>query len=128
MGMKFHHIGVACRDIVKEIENISQIHKVIEVSPIVFDEEQNAKLCMVKTSEGIVIELISGEQVANIIKKGITFYHLCFETDDINAEIIRLQNLGAFLVAEPKSAILFGNKQVAFLQVSYGLIELVQLN
>jgi methylmalonyl-CoA/ethylmalonyl-CoA epimerase len=126
--MKFHHIGIACRDIQEEIDSISKIHEVIDVSPIVSDMEQNAQLCMLKTSEGIAIELISGEQVANIIKKRITYYHLCFETDDINAEILRLQELGAFLVSEPKKAILFENKLVAFLQVSYGLIELVQLN
>jgi len=125
--MKFHHIGVACNDIKEEIDSISKIHEVIDISPIVFDTEQKAKLCILRTSEGIVIELISGEQVANILKKRITYYHLCFETDDINAEISRLQDLGAFLVSEPKPAILFGNKQVAFLQVSYGLIELVQI-
>lgn len=128
MSMKFHHVGVACHNIREEIDSISKIHDVIDVSPIVFDIEQNAELCMLTTSEGVAIELISGAQVANIIKKRITYYHLCFETEDINAEIIRLQDIGAFLVSEPKPAILFDNKQVAFLQASYGLIELVQLN
>jgi methylmalonyl-CoA/ethylmalonyl-CoA epimerase len=125
--MKFHHIGVACANIKEEVDNITKIHEVIDVSPIVFDKEQNAELCILRTLEGIAIELISGEQVANIVKKRITYYHLCFETDDINTEIIRLQDLGAFLVSDPKCAILFDNRQVAFLQVSYGLIELVQL-
>lgn len=124
--MKFHHVGVACSDIKKEIESIKKIHEVIEVSNIVFDTTQKAELCMLKTLDGIAIELIAGEQVANIIRKRITYYHLCFETDDINAEILRLQHLGAFLVSEPQPAILFDNKKVAFLQVSYGLIELVE--
>jgi methylmalonyl-CoA/ethylmalonyl-CoA epimerase len=126
MSMKFHHIGLACPNIWEEIESITKIHEVIDISPIVFDKEQKAELCILKTSEGIVIELISGEQVENILKKRITYYHLCFETDDINSEVARLQDLGAFLVSDLKPAILFGNKQVAFLQVSYGLIELVQ--
>jgi len=125
--MKFHHIGVACHNIKEEIESISKIHDVIEVSAIVADTQQRAELCMVKTAEGISIELISGDQVANILKKRITYYHICFETDDIQAEIARLQSLGALLVSDPKSAILFNNKEVAFLQASYGLIELVQL-
>lgn len=124
--MKFHHVGVACADIAQEIESISKIHNVINVSPIVNDLQQNAQLCMLTTAEGVLIELISGDQVANLIKKRITFYHLCFETDDIDAEITRLQDLGAFLVSEPKPAILFGYNKVAFLLVSYGLIELVQ--
>jgi methylmalonyl-CoA/ethylmalonyl-CoA epimerase len=127
MSMKFHHIGVACGNIKEEIESIRKIHEVIDVSTILFDEEQHAELCIIKTKEGIDIELISGEQVANILKKRITYYHLCYETDNIKAEISRLQELGALLVSEPKPAILFGNKLVAFLLVSYGLIELVEL-
>ncbi len=124
--MKFHHVGVACRNIQDEIESIRKIHSVTDVSPIVYDEEQQAELCIIQTAEGVAIELIAGEQVANLVKKRISYYHVCYETDDIHAEIERLRELGAFLVSEPKKAILFGNRQVAFLQVSYGLIELVQ--
>ena len=128
MLSKFHHVGVACRDIQDEIDNIRKIHDVIEVSPIVSDKEQKAELCILKTSEGIAIELIAGEQVQNIIKKRVTYYHLCFETDDIYAEIKRLQEIGALLVSEPKPAILFDHRKVAFLHVSYGLIELIEVN
>ena len=124
--MKFHHIGIACKDISKEIKSISKIHDIIEISPIVHDTEQDAKLCMVKTSEGVNIEFISGPQVENLIKKRISYYHMCFEVCDIEKEILRLQSLGAFLVSDLKPAILFNNKRVAFLSVSYGIIELVE--
>lgn len=126
MFLKFHHIGIACYNIKEEIEIISKIHTVIEVSPVVMDTEQKAELCILKTLDGIVIELIAGEQVKNILRKKITYYHLCFETDDIDSEIDRLLNLGGFLISEPKPAILFENRKVAFIQVSYGIIELVQ--
>jgi methylmalonyl-CoA/ethylmalonyl-CoA epimerase len=125
--MKFHHLGIACRNIPEEIENIKKFHEVIEISEIVSDAEQKAELCMLKTKEGISLELISGEQVENLIKKRISYYHICFETENINLEIARLQELGAFLVSDTKPAILFENNLVAFLQVSYGLIELVQI-
>lgn len=125
--MKFHHVGIACRNINDEIESIKKIHEVKDISPVLFDTEQKAELCIIKTAEGVAIELISGQQVENLIKKRITYYHLCFETDDIGKEIIRLQDLGAFLVSAPKPAILFGYKKVAFLMVSYGLIELVEM-
>ncbi|WP_333877380.1 VOC family protein [Flavobacterium sp.] len=126
--MKFHHVGVACRNIETEIESISRIHQVIHVSDIVFDSEQKAQLCMITTAEGVNIELVSGEQVENLIKKRIAYYHLCFETNDLIAEINRLQELGAFLVSEAKPALLFNHRKVAFLQASYGLIELVEAN
>src|ERR1700722_13613973 len=123
--MKFHHVGVACKNIDDEIVNISTIHQVIEKSPTVFDKEQNAELALLSLADGIRIELISGKPVETLLKKNITYYHLCFEVDDINVEIDRLVNAGAFLIAEPKPAILFNNRKVAFLNVSYGIIELL---
>ena len=125
--MKFHHLGVACRNIREEVEIITKIHDVVNISSIVFDPLQKAELCIITTADGFSIELISGEQIEKLIKKRISYYHICFETNDINTEIERLVNLGAFLVSEPKPAILFDNNIVAFLQVSYGLIELVQI-
>ena len=123
--MKFHHVGVACKNIDDEIVNISTIHQVIEKSPTVFDKEQNAELALLTLADGTRIELISGKPVETLLKKNITYYHLCFEVDDINVEIDRLVNAGAFLIAEPKPAILFNNRKVAFLNVSYGIIELL---
>ncbi|PTQ95788.1 methylmalonyl-CoA epimerase [Mucilaginibacter yixingensis] len=123
--MKLHHVGVACADINEEIANIHRLHKVIDQTPVVFDEQQNAELVMLTLEDGTNIELISGKQVENLVKKRISYYHLCFEVDDINAEIERLTGEGAMLVSPPKPAILFNNREVAFLYLSYGLIELV---
>jgi methylmalonyl-CoA/ethylmalonyl-CoA epimerase len=123
--MKLHHIGIACKNIEEEIESISRIHDVIMQSPKVFDEAQNAELVLLTLADGTNIELISGKQVETFIKKNITYYHLCFEVDDINAEIKRLVNEAAFLISPPKPALLFDNRLVAFLNVSYGMIELL---
>lgn len=61
--MKFHHIGVCCKDIRNEIRNIKK--------------------------EGLVKD-------------------------------------GAYLISDEKEAILFSDRKVYFLLVSYGLIELVE--
>jgi len=123
--MKFHHVGVACKNIDEEIRNISAIHHIIEMSPTIFDPEQNAELALLTLADGTRIELISGKQVETLLKKNISYYHLCFEVDDIRAEIDRLVNAGAFLISAPRPAVLFNNREVAFLHVSYGMIELL---
>jgi|SRR6185437_6120126 len=123
--MKFHHIGIGCRNIDEEIANISRIHAIIDRGPTVFDKEQNAELVLLTLADGTNIELIAGKKVEMLLKKNITYYHLCFEVEDINAEIKRLLNAGAFLISPPKPALLFNNRQVAFLNVSYGMIELL---
>lgn len=123
--MKLHHIGIACKNIDEEIESISKIHHVIKQSPKLFDEAQNAELVLLTLADGTHIELISGKQVEAFVKKNITYYHLCFEVDDINAEIERLVKDRAYLISPPKPAVLFNSRLVAFLNVSYGMIELL---
>jgi methylmalonyl-CoA/ethylmalonyl-CoA epimerase len=125
--MKFHHVGIACKDIEEEIVNFSKIHPHITQSAVVYDREQDAHLVMLTLPDGTNLELISGKRVENLTKKGITYYHICFEVEDINAAIATLIEENAFLVSPPKPAILFGNREVAFLQVSYGLIELLSI-
>lgn len=124
--MRFHHLGIACKNLDQELESIRSLHEVVSVSEIVFDPEQNARLCMIGTAEGLNIELIAGGQVENLVKKRISYYHVCYETDDLEAEIESFRDKGAFVVSDPKPAILFQGKRVAFLLVSYGLIELVE--
>ena len=124
--MRFHHIGIACKDIKQEIPKIAKIHKIINEPEIIHDSEQNADLCYIETEDSINIELISGPQVENILNKNISFYHVCYEVENIAAKIGELVGNGAMVVSAPKPAILFSNKTVAFLLVQYGLIELIE--
>ncbi len=123
--MRFHHIGIACRNINDEIAKIAKIHLIQKQSQIVFDKKQHAKVCMLIIAGGLKIELVSGKQVETIIKNRQSYYHLCYLVDDINQEIERLEKAGAFLLSPPNPAILFDNRDVAFLNVSYGIIELL---
>ena len=124
--MKLHHIGIACKNIKNEKKNFKKLHTVIEESDIIFDKEQNAKVCLLKTEQEVKFEFISGAPVDRLIKKGINLYHLCFEVDNLEKEIRKLVKNGAILAAPPKPAILFNNRKVSFLYVSYGLIELLE--
>lgn len=124
--MELHHLGIACEDIEKSIVHVKKIYKVISTSEIVFDKHQQARLCIIETANGIRIELIAGTPVISLLKKGISYYHLCFEVDDIHAEIEHLKGEGAVLVSTPKPAILFKKRLVAFMYTHSGLIELLE--
>lgn len=124
--MKIHHIGIACQDIQETISEFERFHTIIRRSEIVYDENQNASLCMVSTGAGVDIEFIAGERVARMVKKGIGYYHLCYEVDDLNATIEDYVSRGAMMISEPKPAVLFGGKRVTFLHLPYGLVELVE--
>ncbi|WP_412850297.1 VOC family protein [Chryseobacterium sp. PMSZPI] len=126
--MKFHHVGVACKDIQEELEKIRKLHKIVEETPVVFDENQQAELCMVTVEDGLNIEFVSGKPVENLLKKRISYYHICYEVDDIEKTIENLTENGGMLISPPKEAILFNNRKVAFLMLSYGIVELLNSN
>lgn len=123
--MRLHHIGVACRDLEEEIDRLSRLHPVVGRTPVIEDRQQDATLALLTLADGTRIELVSGRQVETWVKRNIGLYHLCFEVDDLGAEIDRLVEEGAKLVVPPKPAVLFGGRKVAFLYVAYGLIELL---
>ena len=124
--MKFHHIGIATADIDKTLLKLKKYFNIAEISETVYDANQDAYLCMITLSDGVKIELINGKVVENILKKRQYLYHTCYSVKDIEKSIKELTEDGAFLVSEPKKAILFNNDKVAFLLWDLGLIELVE--
>ena len=124
--MKIHHVGIVCKKIEKAIRDYKSLYNVTEQSEIVYDELQKANLCLLKTDTGLDVEFICGEQVANLLKARITYYHLCYTVENLEAEILRFEENGSLVVSDPKPAILFGGKRVAFLMTSTGLVELLE--
>lgn len=126
MDLKIHHVGIVCKKIEKAVRDYKAIYNVVEESPIVHDELQKADLCILKTDTGLDVEFISGEQVANLLKEKISYYHLCYSVGNLENAISHFEENGCLVISEPKPAILFGGKRVAFLMTSTGLIELVE--
>jgi methylmalonyl-CoA/ethylmalonyl-CoA epimerase len=124
--MEFHHIGVVCKDIEACKESLLKLFPGAEVGETVFDTLQNAHLCMLTLKGGMQVELISGETVMALSRKGITYYHLCFGVPDIAKAIDDLTFGGAMIVSDPKPAALFDKRKVAFLHTPMGLIELLE--
>ena len=124
--MKFHHIGIATENINDSLEYLKNILEIEHISDVVYDKNQDAKLCMITLKDGTQLELVSGNVVEKIVKKRQFLYHTCYEVKDIDKEIEKLEKLDAFLVSSPKEAILFNNQKVAFLMTNIGLMELVE--
>jgi methylmalonyl-CoA/ethylmalonyl-CoA epimerase len=124
--MNFHHIGIVCKDIEFATKEYLKIHQNSNLSEIVFDGLQNAKLRMITNEDGSRVEFIEGPSFTKMLIKGISYYHICYSVKSIKDQIEMLIKNGAILVSDVKPAILFNNKKVAFLFVSYGLIELLE--
>jgi len=124
--LKLHHLGIACTDINETLASIQKMVHVTSISAIVHDPEQDADLCMVTVRDSLPIELISGPAVQGFVKRGISLYHTCWEVSDIEKTISQLCGVDCRIVSEPKRAILFDHRRVAFLSSPLGLLELVE--
>jgi methylmalonyl-CoA/ethylmalonyl-CoA epimerase len=124
-ALRFHHTGIACRDIAETLAFVASVHAVVERSAIVHDAGQDADVCLLTLADGSALELVSGPVVANLVRKGISSYHVCYEVADLDAAIADLTSQRCRVVSGPTPAPLFDGRQVAFLFSPIGLIELL---
>ena len=124
--MILHHLGIACSDIRETLEQLQAMFPVTGCSEIVHDPEQDAELCLVSIRDSLPLELIAGPVVSNLVRKGIMLYHACWEAEQIEEVIDRMRRVnGCMVVSEPKPAVLFGRRRVAFLNTPVGLVEIL---
>ncbi len=131
-GFVFHHIGIACFD----IEETASFYKGqgYILSETVYDPVQNVYIAFLNPQKQNIpcLELISPHDntspvCKNLQKNGVSPYHICYETANLEESILELKKQKFIMVSKPVSAVAFGGKRVCFLfSKSTGLIELVE--
>lgn len=129
--MKIHHIGYAVKNIDFSINEFEKMGYQRYKDKVV--DEKRKVVIQFMINKGYMIELIApiGEDspINNIIKKvGSGPYHICYETNDIEKQIIDLSEDRYILIQKPDKAIAIENRRVAFLfKKGIGIIELVEI-
>jgi Glyoxalase/Bleomycin resistance protein/Dioxygenase superfamily len=131
-GLKFHHFGLALRDLEPAATFLAGIG--YEVGSFVLDEGQMVRvaMCHGKGLPPVEIVLSYGAEgpLSGILKRhDALFYHSCFTTEDAEASLAKMMNDGLEVipVSPPKPAPLFDGRSVSFHYVSgFGLIELLR--
>ena len=127
MNLKFHHIGVACKEIKEVAVFIEKTFNIIKKSEIIHLENHGGvEVCLLTNDDGTNIELVSGKSVDRFVRKRQFLYHNCWETSDIELAISHFVDNGSMLFSEPKPSRLFNNRRVAFLISDIGIIELLE--
>lgn len=128
--MKFHHIGVA----VKDISATATVYVAggYRQSEVIFDPEQNVNICWL-TKDGMpVVELLEPVNDTSPVNKtleknGVTPYHTCYVVDDIDNAVKELRKMKYVIVSKPVEAVAIHCCKVCFLyNKNIGLIELVE--
>ena len=129
-SFKFHHIGVA----VKDIDKTAALYKVggYKASAVIYDSVQNVNICWL-TKDGMpTVELLApideASPVCKILEKnGVTPYHTCYVVENIDEAVAELRKQKYVLVSKPVEAVAIHNCKVSFLHNRHvGLIELVE--
>ena len=129
-SMKFHHIGVA----VKDISATAAVYVTggYKQSDTIFDPIQNVNICWLTKENMPVVELLEPvdetSPVNKILEKnGVTPYHTCYIVDEIELAMKELRKLKYTVVSKPAEAVAIHGCKVCFLfNKNVGLIELVE--
>lgn len=94
--MRLHHIGIAVRSVSKAVREYCLLLGAEVTDPVIYDPVQDARLCMMKTEDGMRLELVEGKPVEQYLLKKIRMYHICCVTRDLEAEIARMRHSGGY--------------------------------
>ena len=128
--MKIHHLGYAVHDIGKASAAFSDLGFQV-LSGECLDELRKVKIVFMKNGD-TTIELVApaspDSPVTQLLKReGPTPYHICYETRDVDATILRLKKKG-FIQLQKNAEIapaIPGGKVIFLTSLSTGLIELL---
>lgn len=129
-SMKFHHIGVAVKDIEKTAA--LYVQGGFKQSAITFDPVQQVNICWLIKDGMPTVELLapiddSSPVCKTLEKNGVAPYHMCYTVDDIEKAVTELRQLNYVVVVKPVEAPAITNCKVCFLfNKNVGLIELVE--
>jgi len=78
--MRLHHIGIASNNIQEAIERHKALFGLRQVTSVVEDPVHKVSAVLLSDPRGVFIELIApltdDSPVSNILKKGISLYHV----------------------------------------------------
>lgn len=125
---RFHHLGLACKNILIEMNSWAVLG---------YHKEGNSFVDPLQGVKGIfligpgprmeLLEDLPGQcTLAPWLNKGIKIYHQAFEVEDLDFEIKNLIKLRAHVVVEPVISVAFNGRRISFLMLrNMALIELV---
>lgn len=127
-GLVFHHVGVACGDFAKEEAVFAGLGYRREGED--FKDPAQGIEGRFLVGAGPRLELLRNlegrDTLTPWLRKGIRFYHLAYEVNDLSAASDRLTAAGAKIVVAPVPAVAFHGRKIAFFMLpNLSLIELI---
>ena len=127
LNAKFHHVGIACKDIERTFHDLQLfLPSEFKCTDVIYDKTIKASLQLISIGNQAHIELVSGEVIQNFLKKNIRLYHTCFEVSDIEIFSATLKSKGYISVTKLTPAKLFEGRLIQFFMTPLGLTEILE--
>ena len=127
-GLTLHHIGCVVDSIEARIGSYGLALGSASVSQIFEDPIQRSRVAFLDLPApgSVRLELIQpatpDSPVARFLEKGGGLHHLCYEVDDLPAQIQRMKSQRALLIRSPKPAVAFGGRHIAWMRTPDSLL------
>jgi methylmalonyl-CoA/ethylmalonyl-CoA epimerase len=125
----FHHTGLACRSIEQEARWFSILGYVRE-GPTFTDPLQGITgqfMVLGNTRVELLESLPDARVLDNWLARGSPIYHFAFEVAHLEESLDRLEASGAKVISDPKPAVAFGGRRVAFtIRRNRMVVELIE--
>jgi len=114
---EFHHVGIAVR-------SIEETYRKVE------DPIQKVRVAFLELN-GLTVELVEPLEdrspVSEILQKGQSIYHVCFQVPNIQRAIDQARGCGFHCIRQPAPAAAFEERKIAWLFSNvYGLVEVLE--
>lgn len=117
--MKFHHVGVLVQELDQGRKVLESISPSLLWSEVIEDPTIGVKVQFGLENSGLRYELVAPFGVESPItnyleKNGNMFHHIAYQVANFNMKCCELRKLGWVPLGEPKPAVAFSGKRVAF--------------
>ena len=115
--MKLHHIGIATANIEEAVKRHKEVYGLEQVTEIVDDPLHKVSVVLLSAGGEVFIELVSplkeDSPVSNLLKKGITLYHICYLVKDLDETLKEVKG-NTTIISKPAPAKLYDGRRIAF--------------
>lgn len=125
-GPTLHHIGCVVDSIASRLGGYRATLQAATVSQVFEDPIQRSRVVFLASQGAPQFELIEpmtpDSPVARFSQTGGGLHHLCYEVDDLPAQIQSMKTRRALLIRAPKPAVAFGGRHIAWMRTPEGLL------
>lgn len=123
-GLALHHIGYVVDSIERRLAALAASLGAAPVSPIFDDPIQRSRVAFLALPAGdpstVQFELVEpaapDSPVARFLANGGGLHHLCYEVDDLEAQLQLMKSRKAILIRSPQPAVAFGGRRIAWVR------------